>query len=268
MDVSKEWLEFLREQYPIGSRIKLREMKDPYAPVKPGTLGTLEAIDDMATFHVKWDDGRGLGLIFGEDSFSVFQPTESEQCHKEPEYVFKLTIKNAYYDDLLATLMLPATDEDIDKVQNTLNVPGWEGAVVAGAIESTLPTLDNTEICIEEVDALNDLAHLVKQMDEQKRLPVYKAILDASGCHDVYTSLELIDTVDEYSIDTKIHSPEDFAKAEIEKNFGGDDMELLIKHLDLRSYGKDLMDCRNAMLTDYGLITPTYEQDSPLMGMH
>ena len=65
--------------YPPGTRIVLGEMSDPYAPVPPGTHGTVKFVDDMGGIHPQWDNGRTLGLIYGEDSFRKLTQEELEE---------------------------------------------------------------------------------------------------------------------------------------------------------------------------------------------
>ena len=67
MHFNSETLKALRERFPEGTRVKLTEMLDEFAP-PIGTLGTVRWVDDIGTIHVKWDNGSTLGVASGKDS--------------------------------------------------------------------------------------------------------------------------------------------------------------------------------------------------------
>ena len=71
-------LRALRERYPAGTRIRLNRMDDPYAPIPPGTTGSVDYIDDSGNIHMKWDNGRTLSLIPGEDDFTIITNEEEK----------------------------------------------------------------------------------------------------------------------------------------------------------------------------------------------
>ena len=59
-------IQFLKDLYPTGTRVKLVEMNDIQAP-PIGTLGTVIYVDDIGTIHIKWDNGSTLGAAYPED---------------------------------------------------------------------------------------------------------------------------------------------------------------------------------------------------------
>jgi hypothetical protein len=67
---SREVIDRLESQYPIGSRVVLDRMDDPQAP-PVGTKGTVQGVDDMGSILVSWDNGSGLNVVYGEDMCHV-----------------------------------------------------------------------------------------------------------------------------------------------------------------------------------------------------
>ena len=128
MSIQKEWLDFLREQYPVGSRIKLRSAGDG-APdaLKPGAMGTLERIGENGDFHVAWDGGDTLPLVIGQDSFTVSPP---------PLQTLKL------YMPLTADLYEPNEYGDMDDESVTLDggdLRQYEGQIMAALERQRMP---------------------------------------------------------------------------------------------------------------------------------
>jgi len=63
---SREIVRHVRKQYPVGTRVELVRMEDAQAPPL-GTLGTVRGVDDTASLLVRWDNGSGLNVVYGED---------------------------------------------------------------------------------------------------------------------------------------------------------------------------------------------------------
>lgn len=63
----QETVERVRKMYPIGCRVELIQMDDPYSHLGPGDKGTVRFVDDTATVFVDWDSGSGLGVVYGVD---------------------------------------------------------------------------------------------------------------------------------------------------------------------------------------------------------
>jgi hypothetical protein len=86
---SKETLTLLRERYPAGTRVELVSMDDPYSTLNPGDRGSIDFFDDTGTAFVKWDNGSGIGLVYGADRFkSVDEEPRYENGPSESERNF------------------------------------------------------------------------------------------------------------------------------------------------------------------------------------
>ncbi len=63
---SRETVERIRGEFPAGTLVELIRMDDPQAP-PPGTIGEVLGVDDAGSLLMRWNNGSGLNVVYGED---------------------------------------------------------------------------------------------------------------------------------------------------------------------------------------------------------
>lgn len=78
MTTFQKYVQFLRTQFPPGSRVLLTSKGNPESEVDNGSQGTLAKVDSAGRFLVDWDTGQHTALHPEYDTFQIRQPDPME----------------------------------------------------------------------------------------------------------------------------------------------------------------------------------------------
>ena len=271
-----------------GGVITLQDLRDLAVSAKTDCYHVVEAADDaqLGRFYAEngfmeeldglsddvfemLDFGKiGKALRTGENgtftrsgyvvkhSELVTAPPCAKELPEKPEYLFRLTLglHPDLEDDRTVTLELPASAEALREVQKQLGADGWEGAMVLD-YDGIIPQAAEFADLPMELDAFNDFAEAVEAMpSREKQIPKLKALLEHFEVTDLATAAGLAEHIGDYILTPEISSPQEAAIDELNFTMDAHSAELLLPHVNLFTYGNEIIKDDNAALTSYGLL--------------
>ena len=303
-------IEVQRKVNANGGVITLQDLRDLAVSAKTNCYHVVDAADDAALglFYAENDfipeldgvsdavfkmlDFAGIGRMMRCSENGVFvgslyvlqdgELTTAPPCAKDlpekPGYLFRLTL--GLHPDIgdarTVTLDLPAAEAELLDAQEQLGVEGWEGVTVID-YDGIIPyAADFTDLPME-LDEFNVLAAAVRDMPSpEKQLPKLKALLEQFEVRDIETAMRLTEHLDDYILTPDLSSPQETAIDQLRFMTDEHSVELLIPHVNLYTYGCDVIKEDNAVLSPYGLLhradyqpmlTPVQQIQEPEMTM-
>lgn len=238
-----------------------------------------DKVFDLLDFErIGREERQAEGGVFTRGGY-VVQNTELEQIPlpddppPEPDYTVLLKVsRRDSHDALSATIRLPASEEELDKALEQLDAAGWEECGYT-CLDCAVPWAREW-MEEEDLSTIQPFAEELNQLQKQGQLPKYKALLLASRCEDLTDALELADSIKDMVFSPAIHSPKDIALAKLQTVFDADNLNTLLRYLDLNGYGNELIAVDHEELTPYGLIRqqngepiPIRQKEDQEMGM-
>ena len=271
-----------------GGIITMQDMRDLAVSAKTDCYHVVDAADDaqLGRFYAENDfvpelegvpyavfkmlDFAGIGRMMRHGENGAFvgncyvlrdsELTAAPPCAKglpsKPSYLFRLTLglHPDFKDARTVTLDLPATEAKLSAAQEQLGTLKWENTVVLN-YDGILPNAASFADRPVELEAFNELAAAVRDVPSpEKQLPKLKALLEQFEVRDIATVISLTEHLEDYVLTPEISSPQETAIDQLRFMTDDHSAELLISHVNLYTYGCDLIREDNAVLSPYGLL--------------
>ena len=203
------------------------------------------------------ENGVFVGSLYVlQDGELTTAPPVQKTLPEKPGCLFRLTLglHPDIGDERTVTLDLPAAEAELLDAQAQLGVEGWEGVTVID-YDGIIPYAAEFTDLPMELEEFNVLAAAVRDMPSpEKQLPKLKALLKQFEVQDIETAMGLTEHLDDYVLTPEISSPQETAIDQLHFMTDDHSVELLISHVNLYTYGCDLIREDNAVLSPYGLL--------------
>ena len=178
-------------------------------------------------------------------------PSDLGRPPRKPAYMMRFLCSN---EQQTVSLNLPASQAELNATLTRLALDGWQ-EVHLECEDTAVPDMWSfTEMAYDGMEQLNRFARCLADLDANGELTKFKAIAQQLQLSRLEEAIALTGHLDEYSFEPEIHSPRELARDELGVIAGEKEGKLLLPHLDLDAYGRDVMRRDNGVLGDYGYL--------------
>ena len=203
------------------------------------------------------ENGVFVGSLYVlQDGELTTAPPVQRTLTEKPGYLFRLTLglHPDIGDERTVTLDLPAAEAELLDAQAQLGTLNWENTVVLN-YDGILPSAAFFADLPSELETFNEFAKAVQDIPfPEKQLPKLKALLERFEVQDIGTAMLLTDHLADYILTPEISSPQETAIDQLHFMTDDHSAELLLSHVNLFTYGNEVIQHDNAALTSYGLL--------------
>lgn len=178
-------------------------------------------------------------------------PSDLGKPPRKPAYMMRFLCSN---ENQTVSLNLPASQAELNATLTRLALDGWQ-EVHLECEDTAVPDMWSfTDMAYDGMKQLNRFAQCLADLNANGELVKFKAVAQQLQLSRLEEAIALTGHLDEYSFEPEIHSPRELARDELGVIAGEKEGKLLLPHLDLDAYGRDVMRRDNGVLGDYGYL--------------